>query len=928
MSLTFPREPVVEFFLDRWRDVSGDVRQKPAISITHGRKDWSTKPSPSLCKFTLDDGPEHGDGDYDPNNPLGTWFDYLSRNTPVRVGLRYGRDDFGRTVGSGWGTSPDMGAWSSFQSAGTVASDVTAGTGRHLITSTTAFIAHYLGDVNAETVEVYDEWTVGAINVTGAALEPANLLLRGQGSGSDYYMLRAELTTAEVIDLRIMTGSGSTMIGPTAVMAYPGSASTVGIRFQADGDTLRAKVWRTDQGEPLGWNLEYSLDPDIDVMLGAGWVGVRDGVASGNSNTKPVVFSHDNFEVRVPRFVGETAKMVPLTSIDHTDQRTTVECAGIRRRLAKGEKVLRSALYRYVTRGGTPFAVADFWALDEELDSTARGTNAFGGPPMKFIPSTGGAIKWGTPTGLLPITRAVTLVPGGPSSNGQMFAPMTPGNFTGAAGYGVLWMQRLGSDSQASIILDLDNSTQLFLTFEQGIATLTWLPSLTVLMANVPVPETGDDNVWHTMALGCRQSGGNILFDLMIDDNAYEVSQAGTAGLPENVIFSAFPGEGFTYEVGSVLTIKNGIFTGSSGWHAAVARDAYLGHPMEHAGDRFARLCAEEGVPTSLIGAPSSTPAMGPQRPLPLLTLTQECLDVDQGSGFDPRAAAGFGMRTHRATTGQDPVLTLQYVGQVAPEFGATTDDQGTVNDVTAKRPLGGSYRIEQATGAVNTADPGTNPQAAGRYDITVSPDPNVATDLNLPDQAGWRVHMGTVEGPRYPTVTVNLAADDVVADPDLVSAVLDVHVDDAITVTGAQVRRIYDDVRLCVRGYTETVDTQYQHKLVFNCTPYEPLDVAVYGAASDRYDTAGSALASGITSSATSFTVNVTAGELWTTSAAQFPLDIWIGGERIRLSAISGASSPQTFTVAGSGRAVNGVAKAHSAGAAVRIFKPVYYGH
>ncbi len=67
---------------------------------------------------------------------------------------------------------------------------------------------------------------------------------------------------------------------------------------------------------------------------------------------------------------------------------------------------------------------------------------------------------------------------------------------------------------------------------------------------------------------------------------------------------------------------------------------------------------------------------------------------------------------------------------------------------------------------------------------------------------------------------------------------------------------------------------------------------------------------------SETSFTVAIASGHLWTTSAAQFPFDIIVGGERMTVTAISGASSPQTFTVT---RSVNGVQKSHLAGVAVK---------
>jgi hypothetical protein len=49
-------------------------------------------------------------------------------------------------------------------------------------------------------------------------------------------------------------------------------------------------------------------------------------------------------------------------------------------------------------------------------------------------------------------------------------------------------------------------------------------------------------------------------------------------------------------------------------------------------------------------------------------------------------------------------------------------------------------------------------------------------------------------------------------------------------------------------------------------------------------------------------------------------PFDVIMSGERITVTAISGSSSPQTFTIT---RAVNGVSKAHTAGESVSLFYP-----
>jgi hypothetical protein len=925
----FPRIPEIEFYLDEWRDVSADVRQGSKVSLTTGRKDWGAKLSPARMTFTLDDGPEHGDGDYDPNNPLGQWFEFLGRNTPIRYSLRYGLDMFDRANQADWGASPDMGNWTTFGVGVGSTANITSNTGRHSVNLTSAFVATRLSDVQHRNVEVYGEFTLGAMTVTGGAIEPANLMLRGH-TGGDYWLLRASVGITNTVSLSIMLTGTTTVAGPVAVFSYPAGGTDVGIRFQAEGDTLRGKVWRIDQGEPLDWHIETTI---VNEGLGTGWVGVRSGVASGNTNAKPIVVTHNRFHVRLPQFVGETAKMVPESTVDHASRTTDVEAASIRRRLSQGERTLDTALRRYITRGESPVGLTDYWPLDEAANAVAPNQNLLGGQEVRFIrgPVSGlGAINYGVDTKLLATPTGAEL-----TTDARLQFNVTPADFNTTDGYSFMWEQRVGPGSVGWVVLDT-STHQIFIDFSAGVFTIrrssksiVEIVTLLTVTLDVAISKAGTDNEWHMIGYGHRVSGGTVTYDFAIDDYVVQTSATSTMGLPNWIAVLADAEPNSTMGIAHMLALQRSLFnfTGLPNWPYAILRELYLGRPYEHAGTRFLRLCAEEAIPAAVIGAPADTPAMGPQRPLTVLQLVDECIHVDQGSAFDPRGAMALGMRTHRSTTGRDPVLTLEYIGQVAPEFKPTTDDQGAKNDITAKRPNGGEYRVEQTTGPRNTADPGTDPDAVGRYDSTVSPDPNVPTDLNLPDQASWRVHMGTVKAPRFPTLTVNLAAEGLVADPAAVSAALDVLVDDAVTVTGASIRRAYDDIRLIARGATSTVDTAYQHKIQFNCEPYEPLDVAVYGDTDDRYGTAVSVLAAGITSSATSFTVNVTAGEPWTTDAGQFPMDIMIGGERIRLSAISGAG-PHTFTVDTGGRAVNGVAKAHSIGAAVTLFRNVYRGH
>lgn len=68
----------------------------------------------------------------------------------------------------------------------------------------------------------------------------------------------------------------------------------------------------------------------------------------------------------------------------------------------------------------------------------------------------------------------------------------------------------------------------------------------------------------------------------------------------------------------------------------------------------------------------------------------------------------------------------------------------------------------------------------------------------------------------------------------------------------------------------------------------------------------------------ATSLSVATTAGTVWTTSDT--PFDAVVAGERVTVTAASGATSPQTWTVT---RAVNGVSKTLPVGGDVRLYQP-----
>jgi hypothetical protein len=90
------------------------------------------------------------------------------------------------------------------------------------------------------------------------------------------------------------------------------------------------------------------------------------------------------------------------------------------------------------------------------------------------------------------------------------------------------------------------------------------------------------------------------------------------------------------------------------------------------------------------------------------------------------------------------------------------------------------------------------------------------------------------------------------------------------------------------------------------------------------RADTDGSQLTTAVDATAVSISVTTTSGPVWVDSAAyasEFPFDITMGGEVMSVTAITGTTSPQTFTVT---RSVNGVVKDQLAGADIVLSQPM----
>lgn len=930
-----------------WTNISPDVYTRDGISISRGRADEAGQVDPSKCDLTL----KNTTGKYAPRNPVGPYYGVIGRNTPLRLGI--GIPPAGAATGGQSGTS-------------LIAPSVTAETaGVHLA----AWGARPLGNVTTpggytagtERDAGLSTWQAAYKTVTAGTVAAATAT----------YSLAA--TSAAAISV-FVPGASVTVTQSSASGA--GVAAALSSVAVTAGDYLVAVTgWSADPNDRL-----HSAPLDASEHL-AGWVAVADsGAGTGprmrawarrvrTTGTVSLTVAapddgiHDVYLQlwRItgatdwyPRFCGEVPAW-PAQWDSSRDVRTPLNGQGILRRLDQGKSPLKSALRRTLQN---TYGVVAYWPM-EEPEGATEFASALGGPAMRF---SGTATTAGGVTGLtlaadaslacsepLPAfadAGAVGRVPSyDPSfvSDASSLRGWTVAAIVGFPASGVSnGMQILtvsttplpsGGTTMARVVLSYDSTSywkcQIYDATGAVVSTLDF-SSLTT--AFNPLGASWYVRIWtHENATGCgvyltRVDGIRDAALLSIgygtDSPMYDPGRVTAVSVGGGSTPLAGP-----VRVGHVVVANNpdSLWTSLVAPYYTQVRAALVAHAGERADERFRRLCAEEHIDhyTTAATAPSLptvAPAarMGEQRVAPLLDLLHECETTDGAVLYEPAGFLGLALRTRASKYNQAAALALSYsAGQVVAPFAPVEDEQHVRNDVTVTRPSGSSARKVLETGALSVRPP---PDGVGRYDT--SDEVSVWYDRDLPDQAGWRLALGTWDEGRYPSVTVNL-----VASPSLIAAVMGLDVGDRVTVSGLPAWLPPGGADLLTEGLAEEFGSNGEWTVTANASPGGPYRVAVLDSATlGRLDTTGSTLAAGYTSGATSMSVATATGHpLWTTTATRpsdFPLDVLIAGEQITVGAISGTSSPQTFSSLT--RSVNGVVKAQSSGAQVRVATPV----
>jgi hypothetical protein len=888
-----------------WTDITSKVYTRSPIQITRGRQDESSRAEPGRATLVLN----NRDGRFSPRNPTGLYYGTIGRNTPVRISARVGstRLAFPASAGVSAASAPDTAALSitgdldlrvdlnlpSWPFVRLLAKADTVGQSSYRIVTLTGNYLSFVWSTDG-TTEFSATSTVPLPQSTGRQAVRATIDVDNGAAGRTITFYTAPTLSGTWTQL----GDPVVQAGVTSIFD---STSTLAVLRSAAGFAYGAQVL---QG--IGGTVRAS--PDFTVQT-EGATSFAD--AQGNTWTLAGGASITN---RRYRFYGEISSWPQGWDLSGNDVWVSVEAAGIMRRLIAGSDPLKSSIQRFVLRNAsTAYA---YWPMDDEAGSTSIASGLAAGPAM----SIAGAPNFAADSTFVSSNPLLTL------AGAALTGPISPMAATGTVYVQMLLAVPAAGEASDGVFLRVF-TTGTASRWDIAYTAATDLLRLDVydnFGASLLSTSTGfsPNGKPLSMILNLAQNGANI--DWRVDLNGYVNPTAGI-GPTSGTLAGQTVGVGALVQVNPTLTLTDStvghlyVFAArQDGTTAEIS--ALRGNVGETAGRRVERLCGEESIAFAAYGDLDQTVAMGAQRPLSLVELLAECETADMGQVFESREQFGLAYRTRDSRQYQGAALALAY-GNLS-ELVPVEDDQATHNDITVSRSNGSSARVTLDAGALSTLAP---PNGVGRY--AQSLDINIQTDAQLSHQAQWRITEGTVDEARYPSIVTNLERSPFTSSATKTDGALSVDHGDLITITGLPAWLPPDTVRVHTIGQTETLGVT-DYGIAFVCIPATPAGATgLYDDGSTRYAPSGSTLGGLLTSTATGavLTITTAAGNpIWTTNAADFPMDVRIAGEVITISGITGSSSPQTGTI--TARSVNGVVKAQSAGAAIDIAAPNYY--
>lgn len=859
-----------------------------AITYSGGRQDEASQVDAGSMNLTLD----NRDGRFSPKNAAGEYFGRLRRNTPCRLGVVSGYDNFGRSATDQWGTADSGNSWNVSGTAGEWQVDGAKGTIN--ISSGNAARVAVLAQATALDVDV-TMTAIPVVTATGASYGLGPIVRRTDSSNQVYATI--EFNTAGTITTKIRSAVAGVTTELGSINPVPSLTYSAGdrwrIRVQADGATIRSKIWLESGSEPDTWHLSVTESANTGAT-----VGVYLARFSGNTNATTQM-AVDDYEAVGFEFTGTIPSWAVTWDKSASNSWVPITAAGVIRRLSQGRGTLKSPL----TRQLGAYSPTGWWTLEDDDGATVFGSSVSGIGPAGFS-----GVDPGSDTTLAGAARAASLT----ATNGYIRGFTSRKYATGITGFSAMFLVKFGSGLPVT-------KTAVATWYSTG-RGVRWVFSVD---ATVSYLDVYDDN-------GTSLSTSSAFHDLNTTDWAAwqletEVVGANTewALISHRVGQVSYFSQTGTVAGGIVASRITGFLLGGSNLATGTAfshvwvgpntlpfvTDTFSlvssGYAGETASERIERLCTEQGIP--IVIEPGDSDPCGVQPITNIMTALRSAEAADMGILYE--RGAGLGYRPRSVRYAQSVLMPLTVAaGQIDEPPTGIDDDQRFRNQWTVNRE-GGSYAVAYDQDSID---------AEGLWEDSATL--NVQDDVVLGNHAGWRLYLSTYPALRWPGLSLDLARGGATVQQLWRSRVYGFR----MTVTTGLSQVTAADPDVIAEGFTATLWPE-GWKVSLNCSSAKPWDIVALDAGL-RLDNEDCILGLAVNSTAISLSL-VTGGDgkRWVDSAtypAEFPFTITCGGEEMSVTAITGTTSSQTATVV---RSTNGVVKSHSTGDPVSLASPMY---
>jgi lysophospholipase L1-like esterase len=592
-----------------------------------------------------------------------------------------------------------------------------------------------------------------------------------------------------------------------------------------------------------------------------------------------------------------------------------VTCSGILRRLQQGEQSAPSAMRRTIAASGPVV----YWpAEDGQAASQAGSTTTDAGPLVvtgavefrpvdDYVAFTGFTTRYGT--------TALADLAGGGQLRGDLPAAAVAATAAGAwTVHAAMVVDTLSTLSGDVVVAEWTTAGGTYTRWQIKVTTAsrTQVIAFTAAGAATTLIDHGSASpTFHHYAVSASLSGGTVTVRLQTSYTTQTTTFGGSLGGVTAITLNAasttssseMPAGHIAVWAAAPIPIRITSVEESDGTFVREARRSF---DLESATGRLARLAGEDGVAMDMPAvADDAIQRMGWQEAGTRLELYQECVEVDGGLLFEQGYGLGYLPRAAR----YNPPVALSIDLSTYAVTRASSDPLVPIYD---DQDIRNRWTVQRREGSFAVAEDLAS-QRRGVYSDSV--ELNLASDGQLADQAGWRLHLTAVADLREATFPIDLAAN-----PELVAGWLSCGVGSRIVRTNPPAQYRPGDIDRLVEGWTETIGPR-SWLVQVTPSPAEPWRVAEVNG-EQRVAADGTTLAAPVTAGALTMQITSTAASgPWTTSPGSFPLDVRVGGERVTLSAITGSGLTQTATV--SARGVNGVTRSWPAGTEVDVWLP-----